>query len=379
MAKITAMERMMATAMCQEADRVPVFGVFIDWAWAQLYGKDSFLDYSYDPERLARCMIWAAREMGVDSVAALPDVSVTYEAIAEANGLTYPSLRWKDFIPTHPHRLYSGDPVKKPVYGDPLVHNLEEAKKLKPADPLKHGRMPVIIKAIELTNKELKGEWPVGGMCDAAIHIGGSLMGWTQMFMAMEKDVEFWKTVEEVIIKTSYEFAKAQIKVGAAGFISHTELAHKVGSEEFFKKPVWVEGDHPPTLFKRIWDEFERDTTLHACSVGPFEPGIEVWKTYLDHCHSFFMPEYGGADALARAKEQLFPAMMMGNLHPVDVLLHGSPSDVEEACVELIQKCGPGGRFVLGPGCTVPLDASMENMQTMIKSVDKYGKYPISI
>jgi uroporphyrinogen decarboxylase len=379
MSEMTASKRLMTTAMGQEPDRVPVFGVFLDWAWAQLYGKDSFLEYSDDPERLAECIIWSCKEMGADSAGAFPDVCVTFEAIAEASGLTYPPLKWKDFIPTHPHRLYNGDFIKEPIYGNPLVNNLDEAKKLKPADPYKHGRFPVILKTIELANKELQGQWPVGGVCDAAVHVGGELMGWTQMFMAMEKDIELWQTVQDVVVKTSYEFAKAQIKVGVAGFLSHSELPHKVGAKEFLNHPVWPEADHPAGLYKRIWNEFQRDTTLHACSIGPFETGIEIWKTYLDHCHSFFMPECGGADALAKAKEELAPATVMGNIDPVDVMLHGTPSEVEEMCVELIQKCGPGGRFVLGPGCTLGLDTPVENIQAMINSVHKYGKYPIKL
>lgn len=67
------------------------------------------------------------------------------------------------------------------------------------------------------------------------------------------------------------------------------------------------------------------------------------------------MLECGGADALARAKEQLAPAAMVGNIHPLDVLCHGSAKDVENACKELIKKWGPGGRFVLSAGCGIPV------------------------
>jgi uroporphyrinogen decarboxylase len=379
MGEMTSTERIMMAAVGQEPDRVPVCGVFVDYAWGQLFGKDSFLEYGRDPERVAKAMVWSCKEMGCDSTGVMLDISTTWEAIADASGVDFSPLRWENFVGTHPHRLYGGDPFKEIAYGDPVVKTLEDAKRLKPADPYRHGRMPLVLKALELASKELKGEYPIGGICDAPIHVGGTLMGWTQMFMAMEKDVELWKTVEDVIVATSYEFAKAQTKVGAAGFLSHTELPHKVGSEQFLKNPVWVQAEHPPQLFKRIWEELQRDTTLHACSVGPFEPGIEVWKGYLDHTHSFLMPEYGGADALARAKEQLAPAMMIGNVHPVDTLLHGTTSEVEDACVELIKKCGSGGRFQLGPGCMVPLDAPIENMETMINSVKKHGTYPIKL
>jgi uroporphyrinogen decarboxylase len=274
--------------------------------------------------------------------------------------------------------LYSGNPIKEIAYGDPLIKTKQDALKLKPADPYKHGRMPAILKAIELANKKLNGAYPVGGVCDNPVHLGGCLMGWTQMFMAMEDDPELWKIVEDVLITTCYEFAKAQIKAGAVFLVSHTELPHKVGSDKFINNPIWIHADHPPELYNRIWKEFEVDTTLHACTSGPFMAGIDVWKTYLDHTHSFFVPEHGGADALFKAKEMLAPAVIMGNLHPLDIMLHGTPSEVEEACVELIKKCGPGGRFILGPGCSLSLDVSYENMKMMTDSVRKYGEYPIN-
>ncbi|WP_419662875.1 putative uroporphyrinogen decarboxylase [Desulfosarcina variabilis str. Montpellier] len=381
MDKMTAGERIMMAAMGQEPDRVPVFGVFNDWAWAQLYGKESLMDYSLDAEKLAKVMVWSCKEMGCDSAVVLPDVHPMAEAICEASGLPVPSVRWKDFIPTDAHTLYEGDLVNDPAYGNPIIQTLKDAEKIVPADPYKHGRLPVLIKATELAKKELKDEWPIGAMVENPISVGGGLMGWTQVFMAMEKDMELWKKIEEVTIESSYRFGIAQIKAGAVFGVSHTELPGRVGSKEFLAHPEWVQADYPPELYKRLWDEKQFGISLHACTVGPFVDGMDAWKTMLEHNPglSFFMAESGGADALARTKEELAPAMVMGNIHPVDIMLHGSPSDVEEASVELIQKCGPGGRFQLGPGCTYSLDVPYENVKAMVDSAQKFGTYPIKI
>jgi uroporphyrinogen decarboxylase len=273
--------------------------------------------------------------------------------------------------------LYEGDPIKEFLYGDPLVKTLKDAQQLRPADPYKHGRLPVIVKAIELVAKKLKGEYPLGGEFDSPVHVGGCLMGFPQMFIAMQKDLELWKTVEKVIVETLYEFAKAQIKAGVNSFGGPSMLPHAVGSEAFFKNPVWVEADYPPGLIKRIWDEFQVGFVLHPCSVGPWEAGIEAFKTFLGPVQGFFFGECGGADAVARAKEQLAPATVIGNIHPIDVMLHGTPSDVEEAAIELFKKCGPGGRYVLSTGCAIPTATSIENVQAMVAAANKYGKYPI--
>jgi uroporphyrinogen decarboxylase len=256
---------------------------------------------------------------------------------------------------------------------------MEDAKRLKPADPYKHGRLPYILKAAEIAIKDLGDDYPVGGMADIPMHIGGCLMGWTQMFIAMDKDLKLWKKIEKVIIDSIWNWIKAQHKIGISVFGAVSELPQKVGTEEYFKHPVWMQADHPPEIYKRAWEELKIPIGLHPCTVGPFEPGIPVWKTFLDHCFTFMMPECGGADVLAKAKEELAPATMIGNINPVDIMLHGTPSEVEDACVELIKKCGPGGRFILSTGCEIPLDTPYENVKVMTDSVRKYGRYPINI
>ncbi len=379
MAKMTATERMIAVAMGKEPDRVPVtFIGDVSWSWAQLYGQDSFLDFGYDAKKQAEVMIWACKELGLDTVCALSDTMIIYEAIADASGLPYPLMRWKNYV-TAPYELYKGDPLKEMMYGNPLIKTKKDAEKLVPADPYKHGRLPIILEAIDLASKELKEDWPIGGWYDFPLIVGNNLMGWTQAFIAMEKDPEFWQMVEDVVIKTCYEFVKAQIKHGVKSLSSGTELSLWVAPQSYLKHPVWMHADHPPELMERIFNEFHMGTSLHPCSVGPFEPGIEIWKGWLDHTPAFLMPECGGEDALARAKDQLVPAVIAGNIHPIDIMLHGTPAEVEESCKKLIKKCAPGGRFILSAGCCLDVKVPMENVKAVIDSAEKYGQYPINV
>jgi len=258
-----------------------------------------------------------------------------------------------------------------------LIKTAKDALKLRPTDLYKHGRMPVMLKAIELASKELKGDWGVGGSAGHPAWDMALLTGWPQMFMAMKNDPPLWKAVLEVGIETCYAFNVAQLKAGARGLVGLTLLPMWVGPEMLRKNPVWLHAEHPPEFFERFYKEFDMKIVLHACTVGPFEPGIEIWKDWLDHIGAFSMPEYGGTDALARAKKALAPATIQGNLHPLDVICHGTPQDVENACKELIKKCGPGGRFILSTGCAVLIASPIENVKAIISAVEKYGHYPI--
>jgi uroporphyrinogen-III decarboxylase len=51
----------------------------------------------------------------------------------------------------------------------------------------------------------------------------------------------------------------------------------------------------------------------------------------------------------------------------------GKKPDVEEASIELLQKCAPGGRYTLGTGCEIPIDTPLENVQAMVSAAKKYG------
>lgn len=379
MAEMTSAEREMIAVKGGEPDRVPVSVLGLSWALGQLYGRNSFMDCILDPEKLAKATIWNCEDVGSDDAIVFTDTQVTWEAIAEASGLPYPVTFWEDYEPSHPHRLYEGDPLETVAYGDPLVKTLKDAEKLVPADPYKHGRLPALLKAIELVNKKLKGQWAIAGVYEIPTCPVACLMGWTQMFIAMEKDLELFKKVEDVIIKTSYEFAKAQLKAGAAMLTTVCHFPQWVGSDMFLSNPVWMHADHPPELCERLFNEFGVPTAIHPCSVGSCLPGIKAWKTWLGHTSAFIMPTGGGADDLVEAKKELTPATIIGNVHPIDIMLHGTPSDVERDCMELIQKCAPGGRYILGTGCEVPLYTPSENIQAMVNTAKKYGMYPIKL
>ena len=51
-----------------------------------------------------------------------------------------------------------------------------------------------------------------------------------------------------------------------------------------------------------------------------------------------------------------------------------SPSEVEEYCKKLIEVCGKGGGFILGPGSSIDC-AKPENLKAMIDAAHKYGRY----
>ncbi|MCK5328724.1 MAG: cobalamin-binding protein [Candidatus Latescibacteria bacterium] len=66
---------------------------------------------------------------------------------------------------------------------------------------------------------------------------------------------------------------------------------------------------------------------------------------------------------------------LMGNLHTTDVMLLGTPEDVERASRKAIEDAGAGGGFILSTGDQCGRDTPEENLFKMIEVARTYGKY----
>jgi uroporphyrinogen-III decarboxylase len=68
-----------------------------------------------------------------------------------------------------------------------------------------------------------------------------------------------------------------------------------------------------------------------------------------------------------KAKEILGDWMCIrGNLSPT-LLAFGEVGEVEAECERLIREVGHEGGFILGSGCEVPLNATIENVEAMYR------------
>jgi len=77
-----------------------------------------------------------------------------------------------------------------------------------------------------------------------------------------------------------------------------------------------------------------------------------------------------------KAKEILEGHMCISGDVPASLLTLGTPDDVRTYCQRLIDEVGKGGGFFLTTGCECPIDATFENVKTMIDTAKNYrGKH----
>lgn len=85
--------------------------------------------------------------------------------------------------------------------------------------------------------------------------------------------------------------------------------------------------------------------------------------------------QFDSTTDIFKAKEILRDHIcIMGDV-PASLLVLGKPQEVEDYCKKLIDVVGEGGGFILGVGCSVPVDAKFENLKTMVDTAKNYNPH----
>jgi uroporphyrinogen decarboxylase len=75
-----------------------------------------------------------------------------------------------------------------------------------------------------------------------------------------------------------------------------------------------------------------------------------------------------GVDLPTAAKRTPQDVIIMGNISPTGSLLSGSPSDVENGVLQLLESMDPYPNFVLSTGCDLPQEIPLENIQAFMRA-----------
>ena len=85
-----------------------------------------------------------------------------------------------------------------------------------------------------------------------------------------------------------------------------------------------------------------------------------------------------GMDILKLKKEYGDRITLWGNINISELLIFGTPAEVEEVVKETIGIAAPGGRYILSTSNSPAIpDIPTENLLAMYRSAEKYGNYPI--
>lgn len=68
---------------------------------------------------------------------------------------------------------------------------------------------------------------------------------------------------------------------------------------------------------------------------------------------------------------------IMGNVSPIEILM-GTPESIEKAVIDVYSKGWDNPRgFTIAPGCDIPIQASLQNIDAYMRAARKCAKYPV--
>lgn len=347
---VTSRERVWRAVLREPNDAVPV-GPFAGFYAARI-SEISLRRYVTDGRIIAAAQSWLQHKLDHDVVTTAAD---TYY-MAEALGLKV------DF---HENAL--------PTSKGPLLTRPADARKLRPADPHKDGRMPVYLEAARCLQRRFLDRMAVRGTGTGPFSLAGYLLGPENLLTtlaeiergeASAEDERGLATLLEIASETAIRFLNAQIEAGVhLAYLGDSLASCDMISPAMYRR--FVQPYHRQ-VFDGVRDHGRRygaHTLLHVC--GDNTPVLDDFAaTGVD------VYEVDSKIDLRTARQAIGDRVCLtGNLDPAGALLHGSEAEAREQAERCLAEAGPGGGFILGTGCFVAWDTPLENLKTMVRAV----------
>jgi uroporphyrinogen decarboxylase len=345
MAKITPFDRVMTVVSGGIPDRVPVIPQ-ITYTTAQLTGI-SLVEALHSPEKTAEALITGQQKLGYDAIYAGWESS--FNLLAEAMGCTM--------------RFPEND---VPQVADHVIKQPADIDSIEVPDPHSSGRLPIHMKTVRLLHDQIAEKFPLFSYVPGPFTLAGQLYSVNKLMLATLRDPETVYRLTKLTTQTALRYAEANIQLG----INVIVVADPTASSSLIS-PNMFETFAAPGI-QAIMDATQKAggiPSLHIC--GQTTPILEkMVKTgaqilEIDHLVD-----------LSEAKQKVgHQVTLQGNLNPTDLLLSGTPKQVQAEAKSLIQKAAKGGRFILSSGCEIPPTAPLENIRALVKAAKQFGEY----
>ncbi|GAA0737146.1 uroporphyrinogen decarboxylase family protein [Clostridium oceanicum] len=345
--EMTPKERMIAFSKGEEIDRIPCvpdMGVTM----APFIGVTA-REYYHSAELMADLEVALFEKLQHDSVS----ISTSLRGVAEA----------------------MGSKVGYPDYGisyllEPAINSVDEIESLKVSNPLKDGKLPLLIKAIRLTRDALKDKVDVGAAMSGPFSVAASVVGTENLLKWMIKYPKKVHILMDIIAESNNryieEVAKLGVSIGFADPVSSTSLISPKQFREFSL----------PALQKnvnKIKEKTGSSPAIHICGKSK-----EIWEDVVNTGISNFSID--NVEDIKEAKEVMGDRVVItGNVPPVDIVYKGTKKDIFKSVKECIRKGYDSKKgYILSTGCQIPMHTPIENIEAFMEAGSLYGKCPIN-
>jgi MtaA/CmuA family methyltransferase len=228
-----------------------------------------------------------------------------------------------------------------------------ELARLQPPDPHAPGsRMLDRVQAAALFKEKVAGEKLIEGWVEGPCAMAADLRGINTLMMDFFDDPGFVRDLFTFVVEMELRFAQAQIEAGV-DLVGVGDAAASLVGPAIYEEFVWA-------FEKKLVDGLHALGTkvrLHICGntrqilAGMGRLGCEMVD--LDY------PSPVAEGRAAMGPEQV----LLGNLHPVQVVRDGTPESIRTALAQCHREAGP--HFIVGAGCEIPRGTPDANVQAL--------------
>lgn len=343
---MTSLERALAVLEGRIPDRVPV--CILNFPNVARVAGLSVHDYCLSGERMAEAQIAYWDEFRHDII----QIENGIGALSEAVGckVLYPDE----------------DP---PWVTKPAIGSLDDIGKLPDVDIHRWPGCGALVRATRLVAEKLGDNVCIRGDSDlAAFSLASHILG-MQDFMIALVDPDKVDQIHKLLAYANAQSAKLVRAQFAAG--SHcTVIGDSTAGPDLCSPKTYRQFAKPyeTSLIEEFRQE-GREVGTHMCGNATpiIQDMLETTATYFEFDHK--------ADREAIRDATDGKATIFGTVDPSNLIPRGTPEEVFAKAREDIRLLGQNGRFILGPGCALPLSTPVENVRALVEAARQHGWY----
>jgi uroporphyrinogen decarboxylase len=244
-----------------------------------------------------------------------------------------------------------------PDVQEPLIKNIADIGKLDPQKVKEDAGVRVLAEAAGILAKEIGDRTVVGTSQWAPFTLGGLAYGVENLMRNVYKDKPAVHAVLDYAAELCFAYLEPFIDEG----VSMISLADPTSSGDMISREQFIEFSLP--YLKKVATKVKARNVyvvVHICGNT---------TNRLDK-----IPESGAQIMSLDYKVDLSDARRIldgkiafaGNMNPVAIMQKETPSGVENAVRESIEKAGNRAGYIVMPGCDIPPSVPIENVKAMV-------------
>ncbi len=254
-----------------------------------------------------------------------------------------------------------------PHVAEPLIKDLDDIDKLRLPDPERTFPLNELVKATRIVKRETGGNVFINGRSDQGpVALAMALTGPERFLtMLMEPERRDWcLRLVDFCSQVNVALGQAQLRAGADS--STIGLAGR------------------SLISPALFDAFELPGARTFCAALRRSGGFAFVHACGDETILLKNLLATGADCLeldpqtdaGKCKRVVQGrASVLGMIDPAQVMGLGTPEAVRNQAGQMLALMGPGGGFIMGPGCALPADTPVENVQALMECARRDGVY----